>query len=157
MKITLKDIVIITVLVSLFIFLFIRYEDELIFIKYLSVTMKNTISYTIDGYKIAVPLHKFAFIKNIDVSLKPSVSYFTFISSEKINEFYDEIKRNAEKNLGKLNSYGNLLYYDETKDLYMQIPEYYYIEGEKDIIKKVKFSLIDNENIKNIIDNKNKR
>lgn len=138
-------------------FLFIKYEDELTFIRYLPVTMKKNISYTIDDYKIAVPLHNFAFIKNIDVSLKPSVSYFTFLSFEEINKFYDEVKRNAEENFKEYNSYGKLLYYDETNDIYIQIPEYYYIEGEKDIIKKIKFSLIDNDTIKKIIENENKK
>ena len=143
--------------IHFFIFLFIKYEDELVFIRNLPVTIKKNISYKVDDYKISVPLHNFVFIKNIDVSLKPSVNYFTFLSLDEINKFYDKIKRNAEKNFKVYNYYGKLLYHDETNDIYIQIPEYYYIEGEKNIIKKVKFSLIDNNTIKKIIENGNKR
>lgn len=147
----------IAILVLLFMVVFIKYEDELIFIRYLPVTMKKTVSYTIDDYKISVPLHKFAFIKNIDVFLKPSISYFTFLNFEEIDEFYDIAKQNSEKNCKVYNSYGKLLYYNETSDTYIQIPEYYYVEGEKAIIKKVKLTLIDNDTIKKIIENGNKK
>jgi len=153
-KLNLKIIIVfIVIFVLVSIPLFLKYEQELVFIKYLPETMKKSIDFVNDDYKTTIPLHRFTFVKDYDISLSPSVKYFTFLEADEIKEFYSETRHNAEKNHKVHNFDGVFFYFDEADNTYVQIPNECII-GEKSIFfRQVRFKLIDKETMREIIEN----
>jgi hypothetical protein len=151
MKAKYKIIATIIVIIILIFILFIKYEQELVFIKYLPITMKMAVNYDVGEYKIIVPLHKFAFIKDMDFYLKSSIDYFTFLNSKEINNFYDKIKEEAKLNYKVYESENIFIYYDEKNNTYTIVPAYH-IDNEEGQIKNVRLDLIDKNAIREIIE-----
>lgn len=143
---------IIIIVFFIFIALFFKYEQKLVFIKYLPITMKMSVVHEIENHKIVIPLHKLTFIKDMDFFLKSSITYFTFLDSKKINDFYDAIKENAKTKYKTYESQDIFMYYDEKNNTYTIIP-ILHINNEKDLIKNVTLKLIDKNLIKEIIEN----
>lgn len=143
-------LIVIIILLSLTVFL--KYEQKLMFIKYIPETINKSINYVFDDYQVTIPLHKFAFIENYDISLKPSVKYFTFLDVNAIKEFYTVTKQNAERNYKTYNDDNIIFYLDTVNNTYVQIPDEYYIEDKNIFFRQVRFNIIDNETMKKIIE-----
>lgn len=152
MKAKYKIMAAIIVIMILIFILFIKYEQELVFIKHLPITMKMAVNYDVGEYKIIVPLHKFAFIKDMDFYLKSSINYFTFHNSKEINDFYDKIKEDAKLNYKVYESVNIFMYYDEKNNTYTLVPAYH-VDNEESLIKNVRLELIDKNAIREIIEN----
>lgn len=157
-KLNLKNIL---VFIAIFVFvfvsitLFLKYEQELVFIKYLPETMKTSIDLVHDDYKITVPLHRFAFVEDYDMFLKPSVKYFTFVDADEIKEFYSETRKSSEKNHKVYNYDGVFFYFDEADNTYVQIPIECIIIEKNIFFRKVGFKLLDIETIREIVEKNN--
>lgn len=151
-KLNIKVIIVfIAIFILVSITLFLKYEQELVFIKYLPETMKKSIDFVHDDYQITIPLHRFTFVEDYDIFLKPSVNYFTFLEADEINEFYSETRQNAEKNYKVHNADGICFYFDEANNTYVQIPYEYSIQEKNIFFRRVRFKLLDIETIEKII------
>lgn len=152
---TTSKITIITVIFLLIcIVYFLKFEYQLAFINYLPETINKSIDYEFNGYKATVPLHKFTFIQNFDTSLKSFIKYVTFLNADEISKFYDMLIQYAEENYKKVYNVESVcVYFDEVNDTYVQIPNKFYIEEKYNFFRQVRFTLVDNETMKKIIEN----
>ena len=134
--------------------IFSKYEYQLAYINYLPETINKSIDYEINDYKATVPLHKFISIQNFDTSLKSFIKYVTFLNANEISKFYDVLIRYAEENYKKVYNVETVcVYFDEVSNTYVQIPKKFYIEEKYKFFRQVRFTLVDNETMKKIIEN----
>lgn len=147
-----KKIIIILLIIIIFAITFIKNEQKFVFFNYLKETFNSAINYKINDYTVTMRIPKKSFIADYDISIKPHVKYYTFLSKEKIQLFHENIKEEIQGQYRLVFTNENFdMYLDDENKYLILIPNKFSFLKSENIIKTVIYYFPGKEDIKEIL------